>query len=105
MIQKNRMFNAVHCTDHLLGEFVDKLEKAGILNDTVLFIQADHGSFITPDIVRQFGSKVGDTRLLTLLALPDSVKLKPEELRKNEEGTNLDTVATLLDIMNIFTQH
>jgi membrane-anchored protein YejM (alkaline phosphatase superfamily) len=93
--------NAIHCTDFLLGEFVDKLEQSGILEDTVLFIQADHGTFITPAIVKQFGKTVADTRLLTLMALPDSVQHLPETLGETIEGTNLNTVASILDTLRI----
>ncbi len=93
--------NAVHCTDYLLGSFVNRLEAQGILDDTVLFIQADHGSFITPDIMRQFGKSVVDTRLLTLMSIPESASIPADKLRLNAEGSNLDVVATLLDVMDI----
>ena len=93
--------NAIHCTDFLLGEFVDKLEQSGILEDTVLFIQADHGTFITPAIVKQFGKTVTDERLLTLMALPESIQYLPETLRETIEGTNLNTVASILDALRI----
>jgi len=93
--------NAIHCTDFLLGQFVKKLEKNGILENTVLFIQADHGSFITSTIVKQLGKAVADTRLLTLMALPDSTQPHSAALRENIEGTNLNTVASLLDVLQI----
>ncbi len=93
--------NAIHCTDYLLGQFVGKLEQSGILSDTVLYIQADHGSFITPAIVKQLGKSVTDTRLLTLMAVPDFVQPGPAGFREEIAGTNLNTVASLLDVLGI----
>jgi len=93
--------NAIHCTDFLLGQFVDKLEQHGFLKETERFIQADHGSFITPAILKQLGKSVADTRLLTLMKLPDSVHPGPEGFRESIEGTNLNTVSSLLDVLEI----
>ena len=36
-------FQSVHYTDKQIGFFIDKLEKLGLLNDTVLVIYGDHG--------------------------------------------------------------
>ncbi|MCP4008715.1 MAG: LTA synthase family protein [Proteobacteria bacterium] len=93
--------NAIHCTDYLLGQFVDKLEQGGILNNTVLYIQADHGSFVTPAIVKQLGKSVADTRLLTLMAVPDFIPPGPTGFREKSVGTNLNMVASLLDVLRI----
>ncbi|MBL8035060.1 MAG: sulfatase-like hydrolase/transferase [Leptospiraceae bacterium] len=35
--------NSLHYADHCLGELVKALEKAGVLDDTLLFVFADHG--------------------------------------------------------------
>jgi hypothetical protein len=95
--------NAIHCSDYLLGNFIDKLEQNDILNDTVLLVQADHGSFIPHEILRQFGNSVSDTRLLTLLSVPESVKARFPDFRENAEGTNLDMVSSLLDLLGVST--
>jgi len=93
--------NAIYCTDYLLGEFIDKLEKNGVLEDTVVMIQGDHGVFIRPDILALFGDKAADTRLLTLLSVPESAQPAAEQLGLNREGSNLNTAASLLDVLNI----
>lgn len=93
--------NAIHCTDYLLGQFIDKLENSGILEDTVLLAQADHGVFLRPDILKLFGKTVVDTRLFTLLSVPESHQLTDAELGLHREGSNLNMVATLLDLMQI----
>ncbi len=94
--------NAIHCTDFLLGQFVDRLEESGVLEDTVLFIQADHGMFENSDMKALFGDSVADKRLLTVLALPEALEEKYlPKLAKDIEDSNVNTVATLLDIMQI----
>jgi len=93
--------NATHCTDYLLGKFIDKLEKSGVLKDTVLLAQADHGIFLRPDIMKLFGKTVVDTRLLTLLAVPETAEIEDSKLGLHREGSNLDMVATLLDLLKI----
>jgi len=100
--KENALFlNSIHCTDYLLGDFIDRLEKAGVLKDTVLLAQADHGVFIRPDVYKLFGQSVTDTRLLTLLSLPDNIKLSDQQLGLHRVGSNLDTVASLLDLLDI----
>lgn len=93
--------NAIHCTDYLLGEFIDKLQAKGILEDTVLFAQADHGVFIPPYVYKLFGQSATDTRLLTLMSLPESVELNEQKLDLHREASNLDTVTSLLDVLGI----
>jgi hypothetical protein len=44
----NPMLNAVHCTDHLLGDFVAGLERMGALDDAVLVIASDHLAMQSP---------------------------------------------------------
>ncbi len=93
--------NAIHCTDYLLGDFIDRLENSGALKDTVLLVQGDHGVFIRPDILKLFGNSVADTRLLTLLSLPSSIRLSEQQLGLHREGSNVDTAASLLDLLDI----
>ncbi len=99
-----RFLNAIHCTDFLLGRFMDRLVAAGILEDTVLFIQADHGVFENPDMKRLFGKQVSDKRLLTLLSIPKRLQdVYPLKQRKDAVGASVDTVATLVDLLEIET--
>lgn len=93
--------NAIYCTDYLLGEFIDKLDANGVLEDTVVMMQGDHGVFIRPDILKLFGDKAADTRLLTMLSIPKSAQPAAEQLGLTREGSNVDTAASLLDLLNI----
>ncbi|KAA3630716.1 MAG: LTA synthase family protein [Proteobacteria bacterium] len=98
---EQRFLNAVHCTDHLFGEFVDALANAGVLEDTVLFAQADHGVFQNPDMRALFGDAVPDTRLVTLVAAPGDASGARLEEAVGRAGSSVDTVATLLDLLGI----
>ncbi|HPJ16403.1 MAG TPA: sulfatase, partial [Spirochaetota bacterium] len=35
--------NSLHFSDHCLGELIDSLDKEGLLEDTIIFVFADHG--------------------------------------------------------------
>lgn len=94
-----RFLDAVHCTDHLFGAFVDELDRRGVLEDTVLFVQADHGVFENPDMRELFGDDVDDQRLLTLVSLP------PDAARPGgpqpAADASVNTAATVLDLLGI----
>lgn len=86
--------DAVHCTDYLLGQFIQSLKKHDLLDDAVLMIVADHGIFPTPKMTELFGDLVADKRLLTLVNQPINV---PE----NTSLGGYDLAPTLLDLMAI----
>ncbi len=99
---KSKVFlNAVHCTDYLLGQFVENLEEAGVLDDTVLFIQADHGVFPNKTMKTLFGDHVYDSRLLTIIATPDPVDKDQLNATKHSEGSSLNSVATILTSLKV----
>ncbi|GJL81120.1 MAG: hypothetical protein DHS20C01_07540 [marine bacterium B5-7] len=99
---ENRKFlNAIHCTDYLLGQFIKRLEKHGLLDDSVLFIQGDHGVFENPDMKRLFDDNVMDRRVFTLVAAPETIDAKLDDVPEDIQGSSIDTVATLLDLLGI----
>ncbi|MCX7545712.1 LTA synthase family protein [Marinicella gelatinilytica] len=59
----HRYINAIHCTDQLLGQFVNRLDEAGILEDTVVYITGDHGVFRSDLSLELFGKQVEDRNL------------------------------------------
>ncbi|GEM_PF-1954691 len=95
--------NAIHCTDYLLGRFVEQLEKKGILEDTVLYIQGDHGVFYVPDpSIRLFGrSNVEDQRVLTLVSTPEAYTSDQPPSPVRAPTSTYDTVANILDWLNV----
>ncbi|MBU0673436.1 MAG: LTA synthase family protein [Proteobacteria bacterium] len=86
--------DAIHCTDALLGSFVDRLESGGYLDeDTTLVITADHGVFPTPKMRELFGEMVDDRRLVTIVAGGD--------FPRNVPMAAYDLAPSLLDFLGI----
>lgn len=56
--------NAIHCTDQLLGQFIEKLQDRDLLNNTLVVVVADHGVFPTPEMKSLFGSMVEERALI-----------------------------------------
>ncbi len=84
--------NAIHCTDQLVGQFVDELERAQLLDDTVLMIVADHGIFPSTKMRELFGGKVEERRLVGLTNYPQVT---------DEKLSSYDLAPTLLDMLKI----
>ncbi len=72
----DRFVNAVHCTDYLLGNFIESLERENLLDNALLVVIADHGIFPNPDMRKLFGDQVTNRQLIGLTnsksALPDT---------------------------------
>ncbi len=91
---KEPFLNAVHCTDHLLGGFVDALKQQKLLDHTVLMIVADHGVFNNKEMKRLFGEMVKDRKLLALVNQPLPFEQMPP-------FAGYDIAPTLLDLLHI----
>lgn len=63
----DKYLNAIFCTDYLLGQFIDDLSTAGILNNTTVFVTSDHGVFTTPYTRKLFTNKVSKRKILGLM--------------------------------------
>ena len=88
---------SLHCTDQLLGRFVDALQARGVLEDTLLVITADHHIFPNPDMRRLFGDTAVEQRRLPLIVLgPD-----PLPRAAQASGASFDLAPTLLDLLDI----
>lgn len=85
--------NAIHCTDQLVGQFVDELQQKQLLNDTVLMIVADHGVFPTPKMKELFGDMVQDRRLVAITNYPIG--------ESDALMSTYDLAPTLLDMLGI----
>lgn len=88
--------DALHCTDHLLGGFVDRLQARGVLEDTLLVITADHHVFPNPDMRALFGEAVEDRRLPLLALGPVAARPDPDV-----QGAGFDLAPTLLDLLGV----
>jgi len=90
----NEIFiDAIHCTDQLVGQFVDQLMKKKLLDDTVLMIVADHGVFPTPKMKELFGDLTKDRRLIALTNYPVQTA--------DFSMSSYDMAPTLLDMLDI----
>ncbi|MFH2203028.1 MAG: sulfatase-like hydrolase/transferase [Elusimicrobiota bacterium] len=83
-------------TDKLLGRLLDRLEKTGLYDDTLIVVTADHGvSFRAGDLRREWtSSNVGD-----IMAVPLFFKLPGRRAGRISDRNveNIDIIATIAD--------
>lgn len=91
----HRFLDALHCSDQLLGRWLDRLEAEGLLEDTMLVITADHHVFPNPDMRGLFGNDVLDRRL-PFIVVGDN--LPPSAHRT---GAGYDLAPTVLDLLGV----
>lgn len=87
--------NALHCTDQLLADWIEHLERDGYLDDAILVVTADHHVFPSPDMRELFGDSVFDRRLPFIVIgreLPSAAV---------QEGGGYDLAPTVLDLLGI----
>ena len=93
----NSMLNAVHCTDYLLGNFINQLKAEANWENTVVMIMSDHLAMrnIVEDKLEQ------KPRLLTGLILNSDL---PKGFY-SEPMYHVDVVSTLLSLMDVSHDH
>jgi phosphoglycerol transferase len=88
------MLDALHCTDYLVGKFVEKLRQNNILDDTVLVIFSDH--LAMRNTQWELLKKHKEERRLTFIVVSG------EEKREfNKAATHFDITPTTLDYLGI----
>ncbi|WP_435219885.1 sulfatase-like hydrolase/transferase [Luminiphilus sp. nBUS_07] len=94
--------DAIHCTDFLLEKFLSQLDRNGVLENTVVYIQADHGVFHSRDMFRLFQKQgVLDKRLFTTVVIPEKRKQTLEIWDTEAQMSSLDMVANVLDLLEV----
>jgi len=66
-VVKDMFLDGIHCTDYLLGQFIDNLKNQNILDNTTVFITGDHGVFNVGLIKDLFGTDFNHHKLLGIL--------------------------------------
>lgn len=96
--QDNKFLDAIHCTDFLIGRFIQQLIDHNLLSDTVVYIQGDHAVFPTREMKKLFSDKHKDRRVLNIV-LDDSNDFLNIDYEK--PTTSLNMVANILDLLDI----
>jgi hypothetical protein len=91
----HRFLDALHCSDQLLGRWLDRLQAEGLLDDTLLVITADHHVFPNPDMRSLFGEDVLDRRLPFIVL--GEVLPAPAQTT----GAGYDLAPTVLDLLAV----
>lgn len=87
--------DALHCTDQLLADWLERLETEGLLGNSVVVITADHHVFPNPDMERLFGDAIMDRRLPLVVIGNDILQVG------NSTGAGYDLAPTILDLLDI----
>jgi len=90
-----RFLDALHCTDQLMGQWIQTLEDNGTLDDTVLVITSDHQVFPNAEMRGLFGDGVSDRRLPMIVLGPADAEASLDE------GAGYDFAPSVLDILGI----
>ncbi len=91
--------NAVHCTDQLIGRWLDELRQRGWLDaNTIVAITGDHNFFPNPRMRHLFGDKATDQRRLPFVVIGKNL---PQPVQQH--GSGVDIAPTLLDLLGVTT--
>jgi len=90
---ENLIFHAVHCTDQMLGRFIDHLKQSPAWDNTVVFMMSDHlhmrnigMDFYPPDYERKLYVNILNAGMSG---------------RIDKQGTHMDLAPTLLSLMGV----
>lgn len=90
--------DAIHCTDYLVGKFIDDLKANNLLENTLVYIQGDHAIFSTPHMKKLFGEKAVDKRVLTVIVDQELVGF---EALEGLPSSSVNMAANVLDLLGI----
>ncbi len=95
---RERFLNALHCTDQLIARWLERLESAGYLRDSVVIVTGDHNIFPNPEMKQLFGEAAALDRRVPLIALGNLGDAAGMEI---EPGAGYDLAPTLLDLLGV----
>ncbi len=90
---KNSILDAVHCTDKLIDDFIEKISKHPSFKDTVVVLMSDHLA-MRNNAYKFYPDNYNRKLLFTILN-------GGEKGQSSIPGTVMDTGPTILDILNV----
>lgn len=88
----DRLLNAVHCTDQLVGNVYKALKASGVLEDTIVVFASDH---LAPVMVKPYQTLMKTERHNLLMITGAGVK----PTQNGRQGTTLDVAPTVLNYL------
>lgn len=89
----NKMLNAVHCSDYLIGKLVEKIRNSG-REDVIVVVASDHLQGASASSAGDLLDRSTDRRNLWMAM---GASISPQAIHK--EGTSFDIAPTLLSLM------
>lgn len=87
---KNSQLNTIACSDYLINDFIDRLRKSPLYDDTVIVVASDHYA-MRPGVLRK------SKKRRNLFFVIDPKRTAP--LKLNRKGSTLDTGSTVLGVL------
>jgi arylsulfatase A-like enzyme len=95
----NRYDNALRYVDDALGRLVDRFERQGILDDTLIIVTADHGETFFDKGLVTHGKTLFEVEARVPLLVHWPGRVVPEKRR--EPVSHLDIMPTLLELLEL----
>lgn len=95
-----QMLRAVHCTDRLVSDFIEKIRTSKYGKDTIVVVQNDHPLFYSSNTSGDFGDKLKGSKDLFVI-FDDDLN---GEFTIEKRGTSFDTFTTVLGYLGILDE-
>ena len=91
-----KMLKAVHCTDYLVGKFIDKIRASKYSKNTIIVLQSDH--LMPYALVRDLNNEILENSKLFFTILDDDIA---GVQKVDNYGSSLDTFTTFLGYLGL----
>lgn len=87
--------------DHALGQILDALDQAGIYEDALIVLVADHGISVRPGVAHQ--RQISDTTIGEIAAIPLFIKAPGQSggVVDDRRALTIDIVPTIADVLGV----
>ncbi len=66
-VGSDKFIDAIHCLDHLVGDFIERLNDHDLLKDTVVVVSADHQVYSTELTQNLFGKSINSPQIFGVI--------------------------------------